>query len=501
MSVDFSSPSISASGETFSAKGKVIDEGTSTNRVAIKGIEDSRMRIVAKTITESKQSGFLTRLVDKIKYIKVKGADGDKIYLNIGSLSRLGISSSEARSASKAGNLENLIQERAPQMKAKLEKYDAVLNKYSEDKQEMRSKDGGIATGLSKQELQKVIRIGLTQVTAAGKVLSFSKAQVLVQQTNGEHPRIIAKPMDSTLGSGSFGVVHKVVDVFGATTHAMKLAKLEINVMQEEADHNYKAIKDVKNEAKLLSYIGLQRGVQRPPSHQAFAIDKAGWVGFVGHLYSCSLSEVKPFLENKTAGMECGHQLFCGLAVLEEKGVILGDVKGGNILVTLDEQTGLPKEVGLADLGGAKKTKDLNLSKLRKSPLGTKTPGHYTKLDETKAREAAQNDNKTRFVELQHKRDVFATTQTLLRQITGVKPFETTSDGYARVPSDTKYLKALSDHGYPDEVVNFFKKNLSDDPDERSTPQQALKEYEGIMSRHFPALYDKLKSEGHLRQA
>lgn len=169
------------------------------------------------------------------------------------------------------------------------------------------------------------------------------------------------------IGNGSFGTVTAIERLTSKKTQAMKKA----------TDKKPVGIRDINYEVQLLKEInpkGTVPGLIKPAT--AFTNGKKVEVLQDGDLEH-ALSEKNVFFPQFTDKIHACVQLVCGMAHLSANEIVAGDLKPANCLVTKGSKT-KPPRVGLSDLGGMRRTKDISaLSSVWTPSYVTSNDAHY----------------------------------------------------------------------------------------------------------------------------
>ncbi len=497
--------------KSFGAKGKTIGLGSRASRLQLGETTDARTQVAIKTMEQVQASNPRIKLLDRIKYVSVDIGGHGRVALNIGSLKRLGISKSQAVKAAAQGTLPELIQRKVEETEARLEQYDEILDELDVMYEE-RDVDGrtmlvstgehGVETGISKSELQKAVRVGLTRVKTNGKLLSFGRTRVLVQRNAAGALGITSTHGKERLGRGTFGDAIRVTDITTASQTVMKRARTDwkTNIIIRRY-----ARKDVVKEAKILMSIhegGRKVGIQKPPAHSAFRIGrkmKKSWYGFVGAVYNKGSMDgmtvgVTPSPATRQVAISGFYQTLCGLATLEEKKIIHGDIKPQNVLC--NEEQDKTWTFDISDLGGARHIDSIDFGSVeyRLNPMGVFSDAYVPAGDVAGIKAAAKKGDRDRYLKLQQKRDVFALGASFYEFLTGSNPFDY-PNGHADVEgafvnrgTPAFFLDNVREKGFSEDVVGLFEKMFDPDPDKRCSGTEAKAMMEDIIRSEYPAL-------------
>ncbi len=176
-------------------------------------------------------------------------------------------------------------------------------------------------------------------------------------------------------------------------------------------------------------------------------------------------------------------QLFTGLKTLHtdtpEKGATIhGDIKADNIFV--EEVRDAVFNFVVADLGDAKNTKTEmtleNKSNLLNLPLGTiASLGYFTGGDWNRLELALDKDNHAEWINLQKKRDIYATSASLWMALTGELPYNVPPEEIFPAIGDRnpQGLSAFRSK-YGRNVANMMVRALDEDPTNRPSIDEIL---------------------------
>jgi len=217
---------------------------------------------------------------------------------------------------------------------------------------------------LSRATVKKAVKVALSVFleSTSGASIYHAETDFFVSrpETDGV-PEISFR--GRLLGTGGFGIVHKVFMVALGDFAALKEPrKYEDSELSEtlRSDKRDGAVNDLINEARILQALGVADGVQKPP-YEVIDFHQDGGdhiVGYMGHQYNGDMNSIRP--ENRAERVSVAWQLITGLITIHGHDLRHGDIKPGNIFMDKPELGDSGEyRAYIADLGGARYFSDI----------------------------------------------------------------------------------------------------------------------------------------------
>lgn len=444
-------------------------------RIEFKDVDKSINRCFYIAIKENKKSDLDQKRISKnfsFKHISFKAKDGSSVQVNISSASkRLGLTYLEVYKLSKNPEGLEKLEEVAKRRTKAASKYNELVKEYT-------AKRGNLIvenkkSNLTAATLLKAIDEGLKlydnpQADHTVSVGRFNKKTFIIKKDASN-----VTFLEKRLGGGSFGDVHKALDVKNQEVKAVKISKKS---GKKDLENEFETLNTLheKNESETSS--GVERdqnghviGLQSPLS-TVYALE-GGQEGYCSsELMSSDLAcngLYYPQLRKLPSEQKLTlcRQLVHGLNHMHNKGYMHYDIKPENCLMKCDSK-GKPEKFVLADFGLASTEKN--------DTGGTR---NYVPSDFKNGED----------------RDVFALSKTLLEVLTGEPidlPKDQTQDGNRyclpfneSVDLETSFLLRanLSSQKIPDEIVQILLDGISS-REKRGSAKNLLKAFNQALS-------------------
>lgn len=535
-----------AAEKSVSEAGKEIGLGQRTTRLQLADLDHPQFYIeVIPKGQKNPLSGFFDNIKGHIHYVDLK-VNGQTVMVNVNSLAqRLHLDEGELRAAAKQGKLEDfLTKEKGEHIKSLptrvliaknfgnipeadkreiINEYGKIIDNFAaEGEGTLKTRNGAHDTGISKSELVKVIGLAVKNELPQGGALIKTSAMVQKQRTKGVttvtiniSQAVLAK-RDATgklhltmlygkeLGTGSAGVVEKVVNLTDGTFKALKTVNTpeHVKVMLAADDKDViataqKLLQDkrdnILSEAKLLlefNPTGTAVGIQKPPqlvyqiAGGAYTPEATGFMMELaekGDLSSAWKSEDRSVKQN----MEGSVQMLKGLVYAKNQGLPHGDIKPQNILVGKNSDG--REEFRIADWGGTQFCR--NPAEFQKKlehnmgPAGPKTVGYYYEGaggDIERMENAGRSGNMDAYKAAAFSRDVFALGATMVQMFLKDENIPTNAD--FRGEKWLANVGKMRSNGVGEGMIRLLERMVAP-PENRFTAEQALAELERIMPR------------------
>ncbi|MBA3958626.1 MAG: hypothetical protein H0X51_09590 [Parachlamydiaceae bacterium] len=293
-------------------------------------------------------SGFLIRKMDvprdewrvlkwmrTFRWVKVSEG-GREYYLNIGSLRKRLLVTSEELSELRGRAGLQALQEKATKLRHAMDKYSTQFEKYDS----LRSTNRIVPSLLCRTVLYAHnlwLGSDIAGDPKKGVVAKESGKEYLVH-TDGTTAYVCHLSSEHHLGSGGFGKVHQIEDLANRKFYAIKRGK---NVLRE--GENLQRLEKLK-----------VVGVQRAPIVATVIRTSEGLEEImIGHLYGMPQTHFRnltdlintKILTQPELGTLC-DKLLTNLFDMQAKGLYHGDLKGGNVFVSEGEDGGIELSTG-----------------------------------------------------------------------------------------------------------------------------------------------------------
>ncbi len=465
--------------QSLDENGNFLPKGRVTTRLTLG--EDTRFYIAAM-----KADDFISFLIIEIckwlgYYIEVK-AGNKTIALNINSLAkRLHLNHSKIIAANKQGKIS--IQ----WLNKKVEKAKISVLSYEEMTSKIDKKDFLLTN------LMQKIRSMITkkEVSQPYQALAAKGNKVIYIRFNKDQKKMILSELDQVFAKGGNGEVR------------LLSSDLTQSVFKQAVLFKESALRKIENEYHTVRHIhrkGIAWGIQEQPDelieiqarenpHDPFSTRK----GYRGPKYDYPYSKcIDPNQKFENLGVDF-HQLFSALALLEEEGILHGDIKTGNILVRTDAEG--TRLVHLADFGETVVSADKINDPQALSVAGKRrafSKQYCVQEDYRKSKDAMEKQDVQLIVNIEKKRDVFALGCVLHKILTGGRPFDLDKEGYPKV---TKPPKEITRTDVPHELKKLIQEMIDSDYKKRPTAKDAVKRYTSLLYSHYPSLYAKIQKK------
>ena len=507
----------------FDAQGKSsgIFSGRKTTRLEITGLSGERFKLAAD-LANRQQEKLADGTVVKQRgssYVVISVKDGEKtqkVLLNINSAAkRLHLTSKEVTEFAKGEH-----RKKVQTVAQSYEKFDTIIAQYEQSWGPFataKGRESGHDSGISMRTLRKTVAVALTTPINSGiYLIRLGDTNVVVQREVGGAIRDISVQSGQFLGAGGYGTVNRL---FSLTTAAQGEA-LKTPTSNQMSSEALRAMARGRAILREIHKDGRVPGIQEAP-HLVFAHVRDPITGetgpkkvvasisraFEGDLRAgfsppeidFNAPEIAPpplagtSAQVRTEGCQT---LLQGLVGMHAKDIVHGDIKPSNVLY---RKTTGRLELEIIDFDGARFLKrikdeqgrDPSLDVSDQDFLGINTPGYLSSVDVAKIKETRRNQNRTRFNELQKKRDVFALGITCFGLLTkGRRAFTRTASGQINRIRPEQYQTMLIEAGVGEGVAKVVVKMLNEDPDQRPDSATCLQQLEAAMAADptsFPA--------------
>ncbi len=308
------------------------------------------------------------------------------------------------------------------------------------------------------------------------------------------------------LGTGTFGHVSRMQDIFSGAVHALKQPRADLKGIEAS-----KARADIQNETNIINFLhkdGTRPGIQAPGfSITGIAKAHADKTGMLGRAYEASGNTVVGSMDadgqiNRTEmpnhiTAHGAYQLLQGLEHLHSMGVVHGDIRPGNCLVDYKNWENESTTWVLGDLGGASFADKIDMEEAKKDPVGVLTTSYLPRNDQALAERYAGygtnkgGENKEKFIESKMQRDVFALGQSLCEMLAFAKPYPLddadrpdTTHGF-----DQSFIEwYFTEDENPQELTNILKGMCDPNPEARISAKEAREQFGAWYASTYPDL-------------
>lgn len=369
----------------------------------------------------------------------------------------------------------------------KAKKYGPTLEKSKEDYKKIvsqyhKNKDGTTLDGkdfqISEDLLMKIVRksnfvlsesIGIESEEDRSEFIPLylkNHPNLFIQDKNNE--LLIYRDEGSSLGKGGCSNVNKIALLSAGKFAALKISK----VSDEELIKEYNLLNKIHNKGRI-------KHIQKPPLALGYLKDNDKNVeALIGPIYQVGALDKFIDVLNKNIKIDLSFQMLKSAKALKDQGIIHGDIKLPNFLVSKNKEGSFV--VDIADIGGGLFTKiDLNfLNTTKNNNLGTiASPQFITEKDFTMLINASSKKKIKEWINLNFSRDLFALTASLWHLLTGKPPFAYDKSNFPIVKAEPNNLD-LMEKLVSKETLEILKNILTLSPPKRPSLEMLLESFE-----------------------